>query len=612
MAILKKAIGVVVILAILMSIVSMVGVFAATSSSTLSADAIKLFPWTRIIQAEAVGISPYGNSTGYTTLSDGNGIFGAGLGELSLTSTGTAQEHQFGIAQWKAKGGIDAEKLGGQTGIEMLVNVDATSISDKIVIKLVAKNGVYVLTKTVTKGTTQLVQFKLADFALDGNSSSKLTNLGMLDGGFSITDGWTEGGKTTWKAKFSDMYIYGGGGTTKEPTTTLPGQTTTAFVEPEDPTTYRPTIGGQTATTAKPITDSKRVVDWSTFMKTDKWWTNGLKTKGCIVKAGDTVIADADGNTFPADWSAYRVENKIPENKDDIELDKESWDPQFQVGWNGVEPGVMAGADGLRSYILLEPASKQNEYTMKIAINAADENGNPIMAGNQVRVDTYALSTKPSEYTRQNIVNDDMIYEIYFSFDKFVLQESRTDVPKYLNNTMAGRAVSLTVSFGYYWDSMGPLGNRGPLGYISDIWTYKTADVPALPTEKDPVNYELLEALIQVHSKLPGYDIAYDAITNEDIDHILDFFNAYNELDLDTRERADLEPYYFGEEYNMYYMLGQEYGFIVEGEYTTQPTTQPSDGNSPDVDSSGMAPIALFVVITAAGVVLVKSKKKEQ
>ncbi|MFZ4683114.1 MAG: hypothetical protein ACOYMS_11470, partial [Terrimicrobiaceae bacterium] len=132
------------------------GLVNASAEPKLSADAQEWCDWTN----PNVGVSTgfYANAGTYTLAKDDNGIFGEGLGEVSFTSNNEAPVpvHQFGSALWKngsPQALFNPGELAGKTGIEILVNVDASSTSDKISIILsAADEDFYSLTVPVEKG----------------------------------------------------------------------------------------------------------------------------------------------------------------------------------------------------------------------------------------------------------------------------------------------------------------------------------------------------------------------------------------------------------------------------------------------------------------------------
>ena len=146
-------------------------------------------------------------------------FFGEGLGEVSFTSNNEAPVpvHQFGSALWKngsPQALFNSAELAGKAGIEILVNVDASSTSDKISINLsAADEDFYSLTVPVEKGSIQLVQFPLADFKSEKNPGATLTDFSVLTGTIQISDGWNgypKPAQETWISKFSNIYTYGG------------------------------------------------------------------------------------------------------------------------------------------------------------------------------------------------------------------------------------------------------------------------------------------------------------------------------------------------------------------------------------------------------------------
>ena len=184
----------------------------------LSSGATKWCDWS----SPAVGTSTnfYANSGTFTVADNGNGTFGKGVGEVAFTSNNPTPvaEHQFGNAIWgsgQSNALFDPNALAGKTGLELLVNVDSASTSEKICIKLLsmAEGDAYVQTVSVEKGSTQCVQFPLAGFKSIKTPEKTLSDFSTLNGKIQITDGWNgypAPAQETWKCKFSNVYTYGG------------------------------------------------------------------------------------------------------------------------------------------------------------------------------------------------------------------------------------------------------------------------------------------------------------------------------------------------------------------------------------------------------------------
>ena len=198
------------------------GLLDASAEPKFSADAQEWCNWT----SPNVGVTTgfYANAGTYTVAKDGNGIFGEGLGEVTFTSNNEAPVpvHQFGSALWKngsPQALFNPGELAGKAGIEILVNVDPSSTSDKISINLSTADGdSYGLTVPVEKGSTQLVQFPLVDFKSEKNPGATLTDFSLLTGAIQINDGWNgypKPAQETWICKFSNIYTYGGSGSEK-------------------------------------------------------------------------------------------------------------------------------------------------------------------------------------------------------------------------------------------------------------------------------------------------------------------------------------------------------------------------------------------------------------
>ena len=209
----------------------MLAVFAGPDLST---GAVKWCDWT----SGNVGVSTnfYANSGTFAVAAGGDGSFGKGVGEVTFTSNNTAPvaEHQFGNFVWGTGNGalFDVSALAGKTGIELLVNVDPSSTSDKICVKLATTtpNESYAQTVTVERGSTQCVQFPLANFKSSTNPESTLTDFSNLNGTIQITDGWNDypqPAQARWKCKFSNIYTYVSGGAATSGTGTSSTGTTT-------------------------------------------------------------------------------------------------------------------------------------------------------------------------------------------------------------------------------------------------------------------------------------------------------------------------------------------------------------------------------------------------
>jgi hypothetical protein len=195
-----------------------VGSVRALADTTLTADAVKWCDWT----SPNVGSSTnfYANSGTFTIAKEGNGMFGDGKGELTYTSTNKTPvaEHQFGNAIWGAAGSVsifDASGLAGKTGIEMLVNVDPSSTSDQLCVKLESTTAGEFFTQTVSvvRGSTECVQLPLSGFKSSKNPTAVLTDSTPLKGTIQISDGWKgypSPAQATWIVKLSNIYTYGG------------------------------------------------------------------------------------------------------------------------------------------------------------------------------------------------------------------------------------------------------------------------------------------------------------------------------------------------------------------------------------------------------------------
>lgn len=192
------------------------GLLDASAETKLSPDAQEWCNWTNPNVGVTTGF--YANAGTYTVAKDGNGIFGDALGEVTFTSNNESPVpvHEFGSALSKnasPQALFNPGELAGKAGIEMLVNVDASSTSDKISIKLAAADeDFYSLTVPVEKGSIQLVQFPLADFKSDKNPGATLTDSTVLTGTIQISDGWNgypKPAQETWICRFSNIYTYG-------------------------------------------------------------------------------------------------------------------------------------------------------------------------------------------------------------------------------------------------------------------------------------------------------------------------------------------------------------------------------------------------------------------
>ena len=193
------------------------GSLRALADTTLSADATKWADWT----GPNIGSSTnfYGNGGASVVAKEGNGSFGDGKGEVTYTSNNKTPiaEHQFGNAVWGPAGSVslfDVTALTGKTGIEFLVNVDPSSTSDQICVKLnVSADENYSQTVSVTRGSIQCVQFPLSGFKSNKNPATPLTSAIPLNGTIQITDGWKgypSPSQQAWIVKFSNIYTYGG------------------------------------------------------------------------------------------------------------------------------------------------------------------------------------------------------------------------------------------------------------------------------------------------------------------------------------------------------------------------------------------------------------------
>ena len=194
------------------------GLFDGFADPGLSADASLWCDWS----GPNIGASTnfYANNGTFSVAGGGNGSFGNGVGEVTFTSNNPdpVVEHQFGNSIWapgKTAALFDPTALAGKTGIEMLVNVDPSSTSGKICIKLLttAADEAYVQTVAVERGSPQLVQFPLSGFKSSKNPESTLEDFSVLNGTLQVTDGWNgfpKPGQAEWKCTFSNIYTYGG------------------------------------------------------------------------------------------------------------------------------------------------------------------------------------------------------------------------------------------------------------------------------------------------------------------------------------------------------------------------------------------------------------------
>lgn len=188
------------------------------AASELSEGAVKWCNWASPHVGAATNF--YANNGTFAVAADGNGIFGNGLGEVTFTSNNEnpIAEHQFGNSIWapgKTNALIDAAALAGTGGLEILVNVDPSSTSDKICIKLMTTTAdeVYVQTVPVEKGSIQLAQFPLAGFKNSKNPEERLEDFSKLKGTIQVTDGWNgfpKPAQESWVCKFSNIYTYAG------------------------------------------------------------------------------------------------------------------------------------------------------------------------------------------------------------------------------------------------------------------------------------------------------------------------------------------------------------------------------------------------------------------
>ena len=191
------------------------GILNGFAGPDLSADATMWCDWTKPTVGTVTGF--YANAGTYAVAKAGDGIFGEDRGEVTFTSNNEAPVpvHQFGNAIWKngnPQSLFNATELSGKTGIEILVNVDPSSTSDKICISLAsADEDFYSQTVPVEKGSIQLLQFPLADFKSTKNPGTKLTDPSVLTGVIQVTDGWNgypKPAQETWNCKFSNIYTY--------------------------------------------------------------------------------------------------------------------------------------------------------------------------------------------------------------------------------------------------------------------------------------------------------------------------------------------------------------------------------------------------------------------
>jgi len=195
------------------------------ADTDLAPDAVKWCDW----NGPQVGTSTnfYANGGTFKVAANGDGSLGKGVGEVTFTSNNPdpVAEHQFGNSIWSPTANLalfDGGALAGKTGIELLVNVDPTSTSEKICIKLNASTGdeVYSQTVSIGKGSVQCVQFPLANFRSNKPGGAPLTDFSSLKGTIQITDGWAGypmPSQATWIIKFSSIYTYGSGGDAPKP-----------------------------------------------------------------------------------------------------------------------------------------------------------------------------------------------------------------------------------------------------------------------------------------------------------------------------------------------------------------------------------------------------------
>ena len=195
------------------------GLLDGFADPSLSADAALWCDWS----GPNVGSSTnfYANNGTFAVAQGGNGSFGSGAGEVTFTSNNPEPvvEHQFGNSIWapgKTAALFDPTALAGKTGIEMLVNVDPASTSEKICIKLLTTvpDEAYAQTVTVEKGSPQLVQFPLSGFKSSKNPDASLEDFSTLNGTIQVTDGWNgypKPAQAEWKCKFSNISTYGAG-----------------------------------------------------------------------------------------------------------------------------------------------------------------------------------------------------------------------------------------------------------------------------------------------------------------------------------------------------------------------------------------------------------------
>ena len=211
---------------IAITILMFAGLLDGFAEPGVSEGATKWCDWT----SANVGVSTnfYANNGTITVAKGGDGSFGSGLGEVAFTSNNAAPvaEHQFGNSIWGSGGNIalfDGSALAGKTGLEILVNVDSSSTSDKICIKLLSstEGDAYVQTVPVERGSTQRVQFPFSGFKSAKNPESTLADFSTLSGMIQITDGWNgypAPAQVTWICKFSNIYTYVNSGAEKSAT----------------------------------------------------------------------------------------------------------------------------------------------------------------------------------------------------------------------------------------------------------------------------------------------------------------------------------------------------------------------------------------------------------
>jgi hypothetical protein len=182
---------------------------------TLTAGATKWLDWNNPNVGNGVNFYAIGGTS--SVAKDGNGSFGAGQGEVTFTSNNPepVDQHQFGNAIWgpgNATSLFDASALAGKTGIEMLVNVDPSSTSDKVQVWFGTNDKqFYQQAVSVVRGSTQLVQFPLAGFKSKVPNKVFTADLANLNGTIQISDTWNgypKPAQQAWKIKFSNIYTY--------------------------------------------------------------------------------------------------------------------------------------------------------------------------------------------------------------------------------------------------------------------------------------------------------------------------------------------------------------------------------------------------------------------